>query len=157
MFAHLRRTGRTIQPDHVNTQWLKSCQCCTNFRPQQHCSGCFHSNFNENRKLNALFFDSLLAAVDCCFCLQKILRCFHQECVCAASNQSHGLLGKGGLQIRIRGVTEGGKFCSRAHGTQDPAHPSVLSLILFGTSPGNTGPCFCKFSDAIFDAVVVKV
>ena len=116
VLAHFGRTRRTVQTDHVNTEWLDCGKCGANLRTHQHGSGGFDSYLDKNRKSRSSFQNCHAATIDRSFGLKEVLRCFDQEGIRTTLYEPNGLLLESVSQKRIVNVTQAWKLGSRPHG-----------------------------------------
>ncbi len=73
VLAHLLRSCRAVEADHVDTERLQCGECRVDFRAHQHGPGGLHRHFDKERKPDARFAHGVFAAVDCCFGLKEVL------------------------------------------------------------------------------------
>ena len=103
------------------------------------------------------FVAGALGAVDRGLDLQRILAGLDQERVGASIDETNGLLSEGGFEMCVRGVPEAGKFGTRTHRPQHPAHAAVARLEGLNSITSQLRTGLCQLFDAVFDVVVRKV
>ena len=106
MLAHLVGAGGAIQTNHVDAQRFQSRECRTDFRPQQHRSGCFNSNVTNNGEGYLKLIKRLVTPQHCRFDLQQVLGSFNEDAVSTSLNHAQCGFLVVALQILVVSVSQ---------------------------------------------------
>ncbi len=115
VLAHLRRTGRAVQPDQVDAERLEGGQRGTDLGTEQHRAGGLHRHVGDDRDPATGLLHRPLAADDRGLRLQQVLAGLHEDRVGTTVEHAQCRLTVGVAQHSERCVAEGGQLRTRTH------------------------------------------
>src|SRR5438094_4301468 len=123
---HFRRSGGTVQADHVHIERLQSRERRADFRAQEHCARGLDGHLHRNRQPLAGLLHCLKHADQSGLCLKQILGGLDEQNVDAAFDQGGGLFLVDCGHIVELDVTQRGQLGSR------PDRSGYKSRLVFG-------------------------
>ena len=101
MLLHFGRTSGAVDAEDIGLHGTDCCEGCTNFRTNQHASGCFHCDLHLNRDFASFGNHCTTTCDHCGFDLQEIHACFDQEEISTADDEATRL-----FDVRIAKFSE---------------------------------------------------
>ena len=121
MLAHLRRAGRTVQPDGIDAEWFQRCECRADLRTEQHRAGGLDRHADQDRHLSPLRLHGPVACQHRGLGLQQVLTGLDEHRINPAGKHPDDLLGVGITQGGERGVAQCRQLGAGAYGAQNVA------------------------------------
>ena len=156
MFAHLGRTGRAVQADHVDTERLDGRQCGPDLTAQQHGASRLDGDVCENRDVTAELGHRSARTEDRGLELQQILAGLDENGIGATLEHAQRRLGVGVADHRVLGVPERRQLGAGAHRPEDVAL-AVGGAHLVGDAARDGGRLLRQLADLVGDVVVAEI
>ena len=103
-FPHVFRTGRAIEPNHIDTKRLERCHGARDVGAEQHSTARVERDLRLDRHASADLGEETLEAGDCCLHLEDVLRRLDEKDIHSAFDQVLGLRVVVLFELRERGL-----------------------------------------------------